>query len=353
LANLIFPTSIYRELLFLVCSLHGPAHIRQSSVMNRYLRRDASKREASLSWLRTLQQDEMNTWMGPLHRRIVNERLRGMKYEHQMETDPFGLIDSHINSRVVDKLRESAPEEFRGAMENIPCGTLFTMDPNAMAIITCDRQNGPVVIVDWTLWAMTYQFTLFTMEYITTKPKDSIAASRFVERLFDVGKAFASRLQAGKLIMDDVGADLKSLCLTFQRSVIGFIIAHEYGHIVLGHLDKSDQQTETASYCKFRKSWDQEFEADKTGVQLSFNFLRNLNEEHYGQTDRDFVVISPLLAILMIHHLEGFAPRRADERTHPPALERFEKLHDQLAGKISDKSLKLAMGLRSLFDVGT
>jgi len=80
-------------------------------------------------------------------------------------------------------------------------------------------------------------------------------------------------------------------------------------------------------------------------------FLRELNREYHTEMDKDFITISPLLAVLVIRFLEGFKRPKVEKRTHPPALERFERLFCLLEEEISDQVLKLVRGVRFLFDV--
>src|ERR1700685_1636490 len=75
-----------------------------------------------------------------------------------------------------------------------------------------------------------------------------------------------------------------NLALTAQQlefAVYDFIIAHEYGHLLRGHLDADEQNrmlaVDAASLPVINKSWEQEYEADEVGYAFTLSEMKELN----------------------------------------------------------------------------
>jgi len=137
-----------------------------------------------------------------------------------------------------------------------------------------------------------------------------------------------------------------------DEAAMEFVVAHEYGHILAGHLNQPDAEplaleTEVGAIEVLRKNRAQEFEADDIGYRLVLGVAAaeefDLAVIDAGDSDdldalRAAVRQKCLIAAPFVHltidvilgkffdaaHLAGNRPVSPD--THPPAVERIERL---------------------------
>jgi hypothetical protein len=142
-------------------------------------------------------------------------------------------------------------------------------------------------------------------------------------------------------------------------SVELFAIAHEYGHVLAGHISGSSTRfarTPVGSVALVEKSWIQEFEADHIGCQTLFWALNtNQNERHEASRDDIiFALAGPVVFLALDRLVSGFehdltkhglAP--SPDETHPPAQQRSETLR-QLFKKMAPVSDDLQIGSLSI-----
>lgn len=123
-----------------------------------------------------------------------------------------------------------------------------------------------------------------------------------------------------------------------------FILAHEYGHVVLGHLD-SYRGTEKAFFGpleveQFHHGWEHELAADIFGSKLL------LLEETNAPVPHDHFFIRLCAIRLALFVLDQVANDRylARPSTHPPADERYQRILDEVlawAGSASSEMIDM------------
>jgi hypothetical protein len=108
---------------------------------------------------------------------------------------------------------------------------------------------------------------------------------------------------------------------------MNFVIGHEYGHVLLGHL--ADARTADHDCVKSGSipplkvldfSHNREFEADLEGIKLALKFSR---ANHRGWPGAG--ATGTIMALQFLRLGEELFPRRKPSRTHPRAVDRLER----------------------------
>jgi hypothetical protein len=157
---------------------------------------------------------------------------------------------------------------------------------------------------------------------------DSSVAGRFAE----VVVAYATTGDPGIAPQYWLEPVYNQLAAAFRQSMELFLLGHEYGHVVAGHLS---QQTPSAALISdpdvnaFQFSWNQEYEADRYGVVLSMNAMTNHEPQSnaalsYSGSDLLFSAMDVMdRAISLLNYGdEGFRKLGS----HPPSFDRRSKL---------------------------
>jgi hypothetical protein len=154
-----------------------------------------------------------------------------------------------------------------------------------------------------------------------------------------------------------------------------FIIAHEYGHALAGHLSSARSglhSREIGGLKIYKKLWDDEFEADLLGARLVLCEARNpwasdkaVNISAVDSNEliraRESFAVSGVLIFFAIDRIVTTVSRalypenpEATWSDHPPSEERSERLLDFFKGEKVTEAIQAANELTSwLRDVGT
>ncbi len=134
-----------------------------------------------------------------------------------------------------------------------------------------------------------------------------------------------------------------------RTSMETFVLAHEYGHVVCGHLNSEKtkgQMLGTAEVEEFKTNWNQEFEADVKGLELMLavrgkqGFDLSLN---FWGADLFFACIDMLERAVGI--LSCGDPKVGLSATHPPTPLRRESLRQVLRNSLSAEDVKAPLQL--------
>ncbi|MET8757908.1 hypothetical protein [Lentzea sp. NPDC004782] len=143
-------------------------------------------------------------------------------------------------------------------------------------------------------------------------------------------------------------------------AALKFVVAHEYGHVLLGHLSGTATETlpvntEVGAIEALRKSHDQEFQADEIGYDLTLGVAREEfdlavidaarsdDRALLPATKQKSLIAAPFVSLAVDVVLEKFfaetAPAGNASRvrgTHPPAVERVVRLLKQRPSESND-----------------
>ncbi len=241
------------------------------------------------------------------------------------ESDQIRRIANEIIS--ASNLQESE-------LKDIPAGTLPTLDFNARAIKT--KHNDRIIVLNLGinnfLHVVANSFVASIASLAVNLPsilslKDAIITS--------AQYAAATTLGWPKLGLSDTPSlrepGLMMAVSNLRDATCAFILGHEYGHFLRGHLNDS-----LTKICKlasggdglefYQQSIDQEFEADETGFALCVAWYKHT---HQGQYQGVFMAI--IFAFRLLELSDVFSPTENRITTHPPPADRRKNLNNFIA----------------------
>lgn len=183
-----------------------------------------------------------------------------------------------------------------------------------------------------------------------------------------VTAVLASYLESGDPVFGPqplVGGMKSLLSSSLAAAAKKFVIAHEYGHILAGHLDEhvagsATLETKVGAIKVLRKDHAQEFEADDIGYRLTLGVpeyddfdldaISQADESDdasimLAATEKKCLIASPFVLLTVDAILDGFrqaartvagSPSLFD--THPPAKDRIKRLLERIPGGIGEHS---------------
>jgi hypothetical protein len=123
-------------------------------------------------------------------------------------------------------------------------------------------------------------------------------------------------------------------------ALLNFVLGHEYAHVIMGHLDKTDARRgvlPVPDHEALVYSWRQEIEADQIGTMLSLNTCMDHDKLDFGNA---FLGIGLFLDILDVMDRAVALLETGDENarqlgSHPPAHLRKQRVREFLT-KLAD-----------------
>jgi hypothetical protein len=238
--------------------------------------------------------------------------------------------------------RHLAPEE--QYLLDTPIGYLHTEELNGCAVRT--PRGGAVILLDLGVLLHMHRLGCSVMSLCTWSSPEPFCRDHepvaFVHTIVSLARyalSYDDRYLAGITTWNcpSLGKwDLQSA--QFAGIAELFVLLHEYGHILSGHLDaaKVADNTELPILVKDHA---QEYQADAVGFD---RLTRQI----------DVMTASPVVLILfrfldLIEHLRYGAPRGSN--THPPARERWLRLSEGI--NLTEEGKEWSRRIESLFDM--
>jgi hypothetical protein len=274
------------------------------------------------SWMRTVSEDELAALTPELQRQLRREFA-----------DPR-LAFTGIQ---IDEIRRAALAflgKDKDRVAAIPVGLLPTRELNGAAVWT-PRGGAVILLNNSVFWALPLIFFSYAAldswdtDDALTKALPDVA---FAEALLDLAAFCATDdirhlTDVGHVMRALIDGDSEEQVIKNAVFMECFVLLHEYGHVLCGHL-KPDETTTLAmrsaddALVTSRTHWDHEFEADAFAVKY---MLRSGS----GQLRATDVAVWPGLVLQFFGLVElvgsslGVAQAPA---THPPARERWERV---------------------------
>jgi hypothetical protein len=225
--------------------------------------------------------------------------------------------------------------------------------------------NCQTVKVDGGFLVLVNSGTLMMLQQVVTflwrgNPDDSRSPS--IQVVDGVAEVLAAYVQHGdpyygpKPLVGGMLAFFSSLMTSAARK---FVVAHEYGHILAGHLSGPNAEpvkleTEVGALDVLRKNYAQEFEADDIGYRIALG-IASVHDFNLAAIDAGYsgdfhairegakqkcLIAGPFVALTIDAILRRFYDSRRSagsnvpsDDTHPPAEDRIEALLSLIPGK--------------------
>jgi hypothetical protein len=226
------------------------------------------------------------------------------------------------------QLVEKLPHVFRSKLADIPVGTLPTIDFNATAK---SHFGDPYIVIRTGLISKLHiiaECFAATVRLSPGEPPEMNVADAGVSVFRNMmawlrndARWLGSSEGSG---VDVVSYERRGLVGTLTYHAQDFILGHEYGHILLGHLSTNCEPSPGVSGLqRIVRSRDDEIAADKVGFEFATQSCRSMHN------DISMGVLGVALTIQAFRLIEFFAPP-SELSTHPSGSDRLSRFYDWL-----------------------
>jgi hypothetical protein len=177
-----------------------------------------------------------------------------------------------------------------------------------------------------------------------------------VERFYDVLTAYTilgNPHYAQQYFLDSIYEPLSSI---LRNGVEYFVFAHEFGHLISGHLDNNERNKKDIGDSEIEAintNWQQEFEADVVGANILINAMGQRGydisisywgiEVFFGCID----VVEKTISILKT----GSSDLNALSETHPPTVMRRDMLRELVSKSFNPEKSEAIISLSKFIEL--
>jgi hypothetical protein len=278
------------------------------------------------------------------------------------ENPTWFMLVSQFSERIEKALDKQAPDKKR---KKILFGTLHTGRINGVAIGTKNPEYY-VILLESGLFGFANLLAKgvaqafpqgekksdgsFSISTEMDKVKQNIQADDDIAtRLVDLVMAYivAGDPHAARPYLPK--KEYVALISIWRDAMEYFVLAHEYGHAVSGHLEASPA-TATSEGNEIPSSWKEEFEADYVGLVTTLNILmedRLSPSLTYAGVEAFFLGLELIERALAV--FQGREIREHGTASHPPAMMRREAMRHWLRQGLPEQESKSAIQLADIF----
>ncbi len=203
---------------------------------------------------------------------VDNIRVERVFYNRYNRSDDWDFEHIIDDSMFVEFKNLMSAESFFDKIENIPCGMTYDSDPNGQCIKT---QYGNIITISAMLKEFLYYMNLFYMGFMQEGIPNDVTCHSLVLaiRIMLQNEALDFELDPRGEVPSKIDDELTA----YTIGEIFFVIAHEFSHSILDHLDSKNVIAAEDNYVYYNKSQLQEFEADINAIHILKSFIDEEN----------------------------------------------------------------------------
>jgi hypothetical protein len=295
---------------------------------------------------------------------FVAERMNSVAVEMRNAVSQYEEIPWYFLTKgIVDSINEEIDNIEQKNSKQIIFGTLGTGDVNGKAI---DHRNSDyyIVLIDDGVFTFANLLAKAMASSMPLKPgggveidRDPTAIDRWVNQDEYSHKPFVELFlyyaiggNPNRAPQYDVSEKYETLSHAWRSAMEFFILAHEFGHARRGHLDAAmHSPIPNKGFAEIALNWDQEFEADRFGLQLTLRCLKKVQRDQsitYAGIEMFFHGLEMFYRTLARFRKIEYADE--GNATHPSLHLRISNLRSSLRGLLTDAEAKEAEKLASL-----
>lgn len=275
------------------------------------------------------------------------------EYAHQLQRE-HQSAESAITLDVCDVLTanivSALPTQHRAQIEDCPIVVLPTKQVNAF--IMPSPGKGAVIAVDFGILSFMNalnKITICRMHGFGMEPVISPGdAKRMMRQAFEY---FFGDRENRQLPRWPISPKRLLVASTLSNVQVGFIVGHEIGHAVLGHLDEApavESERVDARVFSFADHLKEESDADLEAAKLLMAHFKKIYDPMFGSSEPSY---SQAAIDILFTYLEGIEKwtGHAESETHPVAALRKKKLREFTWKKMPEMSREVATLFESTF----
>jgi hypothetical protein len=265
------------------------------------------------------------------------------------------MLEDAFRGKFIQALRDmtlAAIRDDRHRVNGIPVGLLPSRELNACAIAT--PRGGALILLNHAVIGLLAHFYRCTVAFITwhtaTPFCRDASQDAYAEALLGLARSVVTgnfaEVAAHKHTLNFRSlSDYERSTITFCQMMEMFILLHEYGHVIRGHLSTSKLRPafggQLPGLRAYSKSELQEFEADEYAID-------QIHRAGLGWSD---VALVAGLVMKFFELCESLGPpgEPGSEPTHPPAQHRWDRIKART--RLSESPGAFALNLDPAFGV--
>lgn len=273
---------------------------------------------------------------------VDNMRIQRVFYNKYNRTQTWDY-EHIIDDSIIDLFKALISlEEFYDDIKDIPCGMTYDSDPNGQCIKT---QYGNIITISAILKEFLFYMNLFYMTFYRQDVPEDVTRHALV-------LAIRIMLQVEALDFEldprgDIPPEINEELTTYTTFGILFILAHEYSHSILNHLDTRNIIETEDNYVYYNQNQLQEFEADKHAIHI----MKSFTDE---ETALSYAVNFFMSIDLYEQVKEQISPSITHYKTHPEPVDRIKHLLEEFPNSQIDLAYLLEINThikQSLMDL--
>jgi len=282
--------------------------------------------------------------------------LSAFEFLQYLQDQHFKQEQAQIAADVCDVLTANLigalPPEHRRMLEQIPVGILPTKNPNAVVVAV--PSGGQVIAIDYGLMSLLIILNKILLCRLTSLGFEPSLEIRVAARMSSdaVNSFFDGWTKTPRWPIAPKRMLVASSLSNVQAS---FVIGHELGHVLLGHLGPSPQanivsdnnlNVDTFSFTHLQQ---QELSADERGAELVFEHFSRTYDPIFGSTEPVYAQAGVDILFTYFLFMQDIRGMPSDTHTHPSPEVRRTALRDRYWGRIPEVSRKLAQDAEKIF----
>ncbi|HEX8565305.1 MAG TPA: hypothetical protein VF648_06510 [Pyrinomonadaceae bacterium] len=263
--------------------------------------------------------------------KIAAVLLRGLLEGHEELVKKLIDVETLNTNKLLEQMNKSLLERFKASNVSIEESAYLGVFPtNSINAHIVRREGGYLILVNTGLFELleTIISLFFSVDIGKEKEIAKVAAEQIRQYCKD-------RTLPDPFKIDCFTKDQSRIATATQivNSAEEFVICHEYGHLIDGHVGHALADLFITPKLKIKvetKTYQQELEADMWGLYALTSIKSHIGKSLPDSEERLMVCSGPLFFLLIAALIEEYTGKKGNE-THPPAQTRFLEMRMALS----------------------
>lgn len=294
------------------------------------------------------------------------EYLRNTKAHSRFQD----VIAHQFISEIADIILEAA-RDLQISLKSAPIfGTLYTNRVNALAV-RVPKSNNHLILIESNLIHFLNRFTQLIVRTFVRKGendkvfhlscdiddvRENLKNNRTIQLDFDdLLRSFVIDKKVDSVVNTVLDRPRYILSTHILKSIDYFIIGHELGHVIRGHINQKTESTKTNTTTDElrNRNWNMEYEADILGLQLSVQALKKegFKEDFYLIGGEFHFILSDIISKAKSIIKTGHEENSNMNDSHPFYIDRRKNIRRVMKDELNDDEFESAIYLPNTMEM--